>query len=347
MSETEKRISYLKGSPYEMGYTMGQVLGPKLKTNISEYTNRRVATAPYKRTNASGKASMDWLMSFPRRFQDEFLGLAEGGNLPLQLIADWIYLEPSLDVACTAAICMINGQAWVARNNDMYAPDMWGYITVREPYGKIPWISFCLEGDVFTPTGINREQLWLHYHYLPSLEEDTHEEHSLPPYAFIVDALEVCRSLQDLETLLEDSQLNNAMLLFAVEGKSNTFAIYECDRKNVTKYEPAMDWIAGANHYCGLPDVPLPVDKNFMSSKRRYHRISKLVENLCSIHTPENPVTALMKVLSDDEIEARDNDLATAYSCIACPAALETWYTFGGYPAASHGNWQKFRWPWQ
>jgi hypothetical protein len=37
-------------------------------------------------------------------------------------------------------------------------PELWGYVTIREVEGRIPTISFSMEGDVFTPTGINKAQ---------------------------------------------------------------------------------------------------------------------------------------------------------------------------------------------
>jgi hypothetical protein len=64
-------------------------------------------------------------------------------------------------------IVTAGGYAWVARNNDTYAPGMWGYATIREVTGRIPTICFGLEGDVFTPSGVNGEKLWLHYNWLP------------------------------------------------------------------------------------------------------------------------------------------------------------------------------------
>lgn len=53
----------------------------------------------------------------------------------------------------------------------------------------------------------------------------------------------------------------------------------------------------------------------------------------------------LMRILADDEIERRNGELVTAYANVACPAGGEIWYTFGGYPAASAGNWQRLEWP--
>ncbi len=57
-------------------------------------------------------------------------------------------------------------------------------------------------------------------------------------------------------------------------------------------------------------------------------------------------VEQLVAALADDEIERRDDTFATVYSNVACPATGEIWYTFGGWPAASVGNWQVVPWPW-
>jgi hypothetical protein len=54
----------------------------------------------------------------------------------------------------------------------------------------------------------------------------------------------------------------------------------------------------------------------------------------------------MIRIMADDAIERRDPEFATVYANVACPASGEIWYTFGGYPAASAGNWQRLAWPW-
>jgi len=71
-----------------------------------------------------------------------------------------------------------------------------------------------------------------------------------------------------------------------------------------------------------------------------------LVESLASQGGLGSPAKELVQILADDGIEARSGEIVTAYSNVACPNTQEIWYTFGGYPAASHGNWQKLEWPW-
>jgi hypothetical protein len=74
--------------------------------------------------------------------------------------------------------------------------------------------------------------------------------------------------------------------------------------------------------------------------------MTDLIQILSSSHTPANLPADLIQILADDEIERREKDIITVYSNVACPNTGEIWYTFGGYPAASKGNWQRLDWPW-
>ncbi len=113
--------------------------------------------------------ALPWLRGLSQRFQEELEGLAEGSGIPLELLAQWSFIEECEKRGCSGAVILVDGQAWVARNNDTYVPELWGYVAVKELTGRIPTIAFTMEGDVFTPTGINRERLWLHYNFLEVL----------------------------------------------------------------------------------------------------------------------------------------------------------------------------------
>ena len=84
---------------------------------------------------------------------------------------------------------------WVGRNNDLSVPELWGYMTVREVDGRIPTISFSMQGDVFAPTGINKEKLWLHYNWLPVWDVPGGDKPHLPGYVLLPEMLETCASL--------------------------------------------------------------------------------------------------------------------------------------------------------
>jgi hypothetical protein len=345
MSDYRERIYHLKGSPFEIGSAMGRALGPKMEANIERYIRERTAHAPFD-ADRWRLGAIPWLRNLPPRFREEFEGLAQGSGLPLERIAAWAYLEVILSSGCSGAIVMLDGQAWVARNNDIFVPGMWGYATIREVTGRIPAISFGLEGDVFTPTGMNREKLWLHYNYLPVWDALGEERSYLPCYAFMVEALETCRNLKDVEALLLRIPRDEGMLLFAVDGKDNTFALYECTCSDFYKREATQGWLVGTNHYCVHPKAPAPGGSGPRSTVRRYDRLVQLVEGLITQRSPGSPVDDFIRILSDEGVEARDGEIVTAYSNVACPATQEIWFTFGGYPSASQGNWQKLAGPW-
>ena len=340
------RIYHLKGNPYEIGFAMGQALGPRLGDNITRYIHQRIPAGYDFKVQAWRRGALPWLRELPERYLDEFTGLAAGSGLPLQRIAEWAYLEVLLNNACSGAIVTVGGHAWVARNNDIFAPDMWGYVTIREVTGRIPTICFTLEGDVYTPTGINQEKLWLHYNWLPAWDLPEAGEFQLPAFVFMVEALETCRTLQDVEKLLLQVPRDGGMLLFAVDGKTDEFALYECTCTGFYKRLPVDGWIAGTNHYCALRNGYEDKDTAPLSSPSRYRRLETLAGAFNPNAQLDSPVRRLIEMLADDEIESRSGEVQTAYSNVACPATGEMWYTFGGYPSASQGDWQRLEWPW-
>jgi hypothetical protein len=236
---------------------------------------------------------------------------------------------------------------WVARNNDSYVPELWGYATIREVEGRIPTINFSMEGDIFTPTGINKEKLWLHYNFLSVWDQPASTKPHFPAYVFLTEALELCRCISDVEMLLNETDRDGGMLLFAVDGKKNEFALFECLCSKYYKREPSNGWIVGTNHFCACEDLTLgDADKEPLGTLSRFSRMENLIQTLSTSQTSPNLPVDLIRILADDQIERRDKRLVTVYSNVACPSAGEIWYTFGGYPAASKGNWQRLEWPW-
>ena len=348
MSNHTGRVHHLKGTPWEVGHTTGQILGEKLEQNITRYITEF--------GNADDKFSIDrdklhrdalpWLQSLPQRFQEEFAGIAAGAQLSLQRVAEWFFIEQCAILRCSSTVSILNGHAWVARNNDTIAPGMWGYVSIREIEGRIPTISFGREGDVFVPTGINKERLWLHYNYLPVGDSLAADKPHLPPFVFMMDALETCCTIREVEALLDTVQRSDGMLLFAVDGKTDEFAIFECGHHTHYRRDPSENWIVGTNHYCMCDDPDGPLEEKPLSTLSRFQRLETLLEAVYRRPAEVQLPTALIELLADDEVERRDETFATVYSNVACPHTGEIWYTFGGYPAASNGNWQKLEWPW-
>ncbi len=338
------RISRFKGTPREIGLAAGRLLGNKLERTVRHYIASLEASKDMERVHAG---ALPWLRRLPARFQDEFEGMAEGAGVPLQLLAEWSYIEEYENQQCSGAVVLFQDQAWVARNNDLYVPDLWGYATIREVDGRIPTLSFTMQGDVFTPTGVNREKLWLHYNYLPVWDKPAPGKPHLPAFAFLTEALELCRTIEDVEALIRETDRDGGMLLFAVDGKSQEFTLFDCTCSRHYRREPSDGWIVGTNHYCAIEDRTLTeADEQPGGSLSRYRRMEQLVQALAASPAPPNLPADLIRILADDGVERRDQQVVTVYSNVACPGTGELWYTFGGYPAASKGNWQRLEWPW-
>ncbi len=340
------RIHHFKGSPYEIGFAAGRTLGARLGQTINHYIASREHACDMAKLH---QGALPWLRRLPERFQDELAGMAQGADLPLQMLAEWYYIEECESIRCSAAAGLLDKRAWIVRNNDTYVPEVWGYVTIREVEGRIPAITFSREGDVFAPTGINREKLWLHYNFLPAWDEPGPGRPHVPGYVFLTEALETCRSLSDVEALLDETHRDGGMMLFAVDGKTNDLAVFECLCAQHFRRDPVEDWIIGTNHFCACEDLTLSdADAGPLGTLSRFGQMEDLVRALCASPTAPNLPADLIQILADDAIERRGTELelVTVYANVACPSTGEIWYTFGGHPAASRGNWQRLEWPW-
>jgi hypothetical protein len=348
MQNFEERIQHVKGTPYQAGYQMGKILGDRLERHIERYI-REFAVADEKFVidwDKLHEGAVPWLRTLPARFQEEFQGLADGAGVPFQRLAEWSFIEQCADLRCSSAVCLIDGRAWVARNNDTIAPGLWGYVSIREIDERIATIAFGCEGDVFTPTGINRERIWLHYNYLPAGDAPAPEKPHVPPFVWMMDALETCTSIEEVERLLHQNQRSDGMMLFAVDGKTDKFAIFECGCQVHYRLDPDGDFLVGTNHYCTIEDPSGPLEAKPMSTLSRFIRMEDLLAPVMDAAGDPDLPADLIRILADDQIERRGEAFATAYSTVACPQTGEMWYTFGGYPAASQGNWGRLAWPW-
>jgi len=339
MGDIRKRIVHLKGSPREIGIVNGRFLGKRLEENINRYIQGRPRHPEILDRVQLQAEALPFLHRLPLRFQEELQGMSEGAGIPLQRIAEWVAVEQCVHDSCSGLITSIGGHAWVARNNDFRVPDAWGYVTIREVNNRIPTISFGMEGDVFTATGMNREQLWIHSQFLPVDDTPQPNKAHLPGYVILMEALETCVTIRDVENLLKSMDRDSGMLLFIVDGKTNESALLECTCREYSRREPVRGGLIGTNHSCNTK----PADVN-ESSVRRLERLTELVDrNDWGIVIPPE---GLITILADDGVEQRGGDFITVEAAVACPGEKSMWYTLGGYPAASRGNWSGIEWPW-
>jgi hypothetical protein len=329
------------GTAREVGIAAGRALGARLDANIARYLRDRPQHPDALDLAELRRGAVPWLRTLPDRFQDELEGLAEGAHVPLQRVAEWNYVEKCVDDGCSAFVGLIDGHAWVARNNDMFVPGIWGHATVREITGRIPTLSFGQAGDVFTATGVNRERLWLHHHALTTSDGPRPGRPHMSGWVLLTEMLETCSTIAEVEARLDEVDRDEGMLLVAVDGASDEFAVLECGRSTHVRRRQDCAWLVATNHAAVL-DEPPPKGDSRSRQARMEVMVGGLYEQLPGIRLPNE----LIAILADDEVERRGPDFSTVYATVACPADGSLWFTFGAFPAASRGDWKQVGWPW-
>ncbi|TKJ46831.1 hypothetical protein CEE34_06830 [Candidatus Aerophobetes bacterium Ae_b3a] len=335
-----KRIFYFKGSPREVGLSNGKALGKKLDWIIGRIIEG-IEDICGINIQKLEKEALPWLHSLPVHFQEELEGIAEGADIPLRRVAEWFFAFQCANNGCTGLIRLIDGDVWVARNNDYILPELWGYTIIRDVDGRIPTMIFGTEGEVFSATGVNKERLWLHYNWLPVWDKPSEKKQCLFPYVFLREALETCSSITDVADLLEDIERDGGMNLFVIDGKSNEFCIFECSCSSCKKRKPQYAHLSATNHYCASR-IPDGFQNGSRSSLDRLQRTEELLKDKAFDKLPEN----LIQILKDSKIEQSSKEAGTIYSNVACPGKELVWYAYGEFPAASRGTWHQLNWPW-
>ncbi len=335
-----KRISYFKGSPREVGLANGKALGKRLDWIIGKLIEGIEDTYGID-IHKLQKEALPWLHSLPLHFQAELEGIAEGADIPLRRLAEWFFADQCANNGCTGLIRLIDGDVWVARNNDYILPELWGYTIIRDVDGRIPTMIFGTEGEVFSATGINKEKLWLHYNWLPVWDKPPEKKQCLFPYVFLREALETCSSIRDVADLLQNIERDGGMNLFAVDGKSSQFCIFECSCSSHKKRKPQDAHLSATNHYCASR-MPDGFQNGSRSSLDRLQRTEELLKDKALNKLPEN----LIQILKHSRVEQSSKEAGTVYSNVACPGKELVWYAYGGFPAASRGTWHQLNWPW-
>jgi Acyl-coenzyme A:6-aminopenicillanic acid acyl-transferase len=194
------------------------------------------------------------------------------------------------------------------------------------------------------------------------------------------EALETCATLADVEKLLRDTDRDRGVMLFAVDGKTNEAAVYECGRSWFRRVDPervigshAREALVATNHCRHQhvrrePREPAAGDANARSagtvSRRR--RLEELVEHAFPEELPHD----LCEILGDRLVEMRlPPYLKTIYSTVAVPSRDTIWFAAGAgrgridardsrpeisrveaacdfLPAASGGQWRELRPEW-
>jgi hypothetical protein len=96
MNNIHDRILRFKGTPYEIGFAAGRTLGVKIEETINHYIASLESSSDMEKLHTG---ALPWLRRLPQRFQEEYIGIAEGANLSLQQLAEWSYIDLRIDAA--------------------------------------------------------------------------------------------------------------------------------------------------------------------------------------------------------------------------------------------------------
>ena len=188
-------------------------------------------------------------------------------------------------------------------------------------------MNFGLAGDIWTTAGVNESQLWLHVDHLPSTDKPSTKKVVLPTYGFTVEALETCETISDVERLLGDIDRTEGMILLVVDGKVDQAAVFECSSSGWATTSFDTDWLVRTNHALIGQKSVAKSNIRPLDTWSRFQRLDELLKEKyggSSVPRSED----LKEYLADDQVERREEDFATGYSIVACPAKRRIQFTF-------------------
>jgi len=329
------QIQRFRGNGCEIGLYMGKHVRGRFRSAIEQFLKAvdKAYGLDYIRLE---REAINCLSRLPEEYQLEVESLAYGSSVKLEKVAQWLYCGRYTGFGCSSFIVLMDNTAWVGRNFDYAGPCMWRNINVIEKEGRIPVVIFGQEGSLFSSTGFNFRKLWLHYNHVPAWDMPAPEEKSIPPFVFIRMALENCSTIGDVEKLLQATVRDCGMNLFAVDGKNNTCAVYECTCKSYLKRQSSRSYIAASNHYVATA-VPSGFRNVEPSSVIRQKRMEELLAGI----KPGDLKSELIRILSDQKVEQNLGASGTVYTCLACPSKDLYWYACNGFPAASGADFEE------
>jgi hypothetical protein len=334
------KIQSFTGSHTEIGYKIGKTVEGRLEKIIDDHVQI---------VNSSNPIDFDtfyrdgpvWFNKLPSAYQEELVAIADGSGCNIDKISLWCLFDKFFLNGCTSFIYTINDVPWIGRNNDYLEPNKWNFINIIKKIGKIPVLLFVQEAGIFSGTGYNNEKIWLHYNWLPSWDQPSLETSSISPFVFIRQALEECTSVREVEDFLSMCIRDTGMTLFAVDGKTNEYSVFECTCGSFIKRKIKSGYIVSTNHH---EEYSYPTGSTY-SDENSYSRY-KRAEELLNENMKSDVVTHFVNILSDPLIEQNETEKGTVYSAITCPFINKIWYSAGGYPSASNGGWEEIKWSW-
>jgi hypothetical protein len=205
-------------------------------------------------------------------------------------------------------------------------------------------LIFGLEGDVCGVAGVNEDRLWIQLNGFPARDAPRTHVPCMPSPFLAREALETCRSLDELERLLRGCDRTDGMAFYAVDGKT-AGALFECTCATVVRRNPtAGSIVMSCTRDLDLRTIPSRSGPTAILGTNLRRRMDRLTE-LCAHAEPRAMPTDLIRALADDQIEDAGNDSGTLYSNLACPSLGLMWFAAGQVPAPSRCEWRSIAWP--
>ncbi len=340
-------LVHLRGEPEAMGFFHGRAIRPMLDRALDPYLDEMARLTSVPREALAPKADA-WLRSLPLHVQREIAGMAEGAQRTVDEIARFLYADiASASPLCSGILTDTPEGPWAARNCDWWRACLMRGTSVvaHETPGLIPILAVGIAGDIDVDTGANAERLWIHVHTLFTRDKPRPNHASLSWLFWTREALETCATLDDLERFLSAVDRDRGMILFAADGKTGEYAVYEATCASWERIDPdSGPTITGTNHcQAKHPDDPQRRSRSRAGSSTA--RLTALRARLATMQRLDPP-RDLVEALADPLVEMRTPvNLATIYSAACNPRTGELRFASGDCPAASKGRWRRIPWP--
>lgn len=116
-------VAVVKGTPYQMGQALGQLLKEDIKRTLNAFLELGQTAMPERFSNANLDAAWEAVSPFTSaHFKEELQGLADGSELPLEMLRRAHMIPVLGDYACSGVIvwgdASTNGHLYQIRNLD-------------------------------------------------------------------------------------------------------------------------------------------------------------------------------------------------------------------------------------
>lgn len=385
---------HLPGSHEDAGFAYGRACAHLLEASAFDHYCASLSTITKTYAEHLPAYAQRWASTLPPHYQAQIHAFAAGARTSPLRVQQWLYADiaapsppasqslasqsalsqsPASHASAPSTLINLAGPMcsgiiasddahtpWVARNCDWYEATLarGTAAIVHAVPNRIPILAVGLMGDIDCDTGLNAEGLWLHMHTLLASDEPRAGVSCISWLFWMREALETCATLDDLEAFIARTDRDRGVLLFAVEGKTNQRAIYECTRATFHRVHPwqaqtqaGIKPLLFATNHCQQkhPQPPThPMPPRISPSNGTVSRYNRLAQLLAIAHPEEGP-TDLIELLADPHVEMHTatpgSNLRTIYSAVANPRSRDVWFASGSLPAASTAQWRHVTFP--